>query len=53
MVGKVKVIEVIFLMMKWNKVFKNGPSKIFGRQPLKNLKGFVKAVFHKFCLVHS
>ena len=41
MVGKVKVIEVIFLMMKWNKVFKNGPSKIFGRQPLKNLKGLL------------
>ena len=24
----------------WDKVFKNGPSKIFGRQPLKNLKGY-------------
>ena len=23
----------------WDKVFKNGPSKICGRQPLKNLKG--------------
>ena len=23
----------------WFKVFKNGPSKICGRQPLKNLKG--------------
>ena len=23
---------------KWGKVFKNGPSKICGRQPLKNLK---------------
>ena len=22
--------------MKWDKVFKNGPSKICGRQPLKN-----------------
>ena len=22
----------------WDKVFKNGPSKICGRQPLKNLK---------------
>ena len=49
----------------WGKVFKSGPSKIFGRQPLKNLKGyglpkadhipsnFLKAVFHKFYLVHS
>ena len=25
---------------KWNKVFKNGPSKICGRQPLKNLSGY-------------
>ena len=24
----------------WNKVFKNGPSKIYGRQPLKYLKGY-------------
>ena len=24
---------------KWNKVFKIGPSKICGRQSLKNLKG--------------
>ena len=47
----------------WDKVFKNGTSKIFGRQPLKNLKviwsasadhinhinsNFLKAVFHKF-----
>ena len=26
--------------LKWNKLFKNGPSKICGRQPLKNLKGY-------------
>ena len=24
--------------LKWDKVFKNGPSKIYGRQSLKNLK---------------
>ena len=24
----------------WDKVFKNGPSKIHGRQPLKNLKEY-------------
>ena len=24
----------------WDKVFKNGPSKICGRQPLKKLKGY-------------
>ena len=46
----------------WVKVLKNGPSKIYKRQPLKNLKGyslpkqtinFLKAVLHKFYLVHS
>ena len=50
---KVKVI--------WDKVFKNGQSKICGRQPLKNLKRYgmlipsnlLKAVFSKFYLVHS
>ena len=26
---------------RWNKVFKNGPTKIFGRQRLKNLKDMV------------
>ena len=37
----------------------NGPSKICGRQPLKNLKGygtpsnFLKAVFHKIYMVLS
>ena len=44
----------------------NGPSKICGRQPLKNLKeygllkqagqtplNFLKVIFHKFYLVHS
>ena len=34
----------------WDKVFKSGPSKICGRQPLKNL---LKAVFRKCYLVHS
>ena len=24
----------------WVKLFKNGPSKICGRQPLKNFKGY-------------
>ena len=42
----------------WDKVFKNGPSKICKRQPLKNLKGYglpkedltpSKVVFNKFC----
>ena len=32
---------------KWDKVFKSGPGKICGRQPLKNLKGYK---FFKGCL---
>ena len=32
--------EFIFrALYKWDKIFKNGPSKIYGRQSLKNLKG--------------
>ena len=27
-------------MKIWDKVFKNGPSKMCGRQPLKNLKSY-------------
>ena len=58
------------VLQQWDKytcvkVFKNGPSKICGRQPLKNLKeyglpraghtpsNYSKAVFHKVYLVHS
>ena len=42
----------------WDKVFKNGPSKVCRRQPLKNLKGLQclllsKAVLNKFYLIHS
>ena len=46
----------------WDKIFKKGPSKICGRQPLKNLEdygpwrtpsNFLKAVFHNFYLLHS
>ena len=41
--------------IKCDKVFKNGPSEICGRKPLKNLKGYglLKVYFHKFHLVHS
>ena len=28
------------LHIRWYNVFKSGPSKICGRQPLKNLKGY-------------
>ena len=42
---------------KWDKVFKNGPSKICGRQLLpyadRITSDFLKAVFHKFYSVHS
>ena len=46
----------------WDKTFKNGPSEICGRQPLKNLKCrqtmsltsiFLKDTFHRFHLVPS
>ena len=49
----------------WAKVFKNGQSKICGRQPLKNVRkygflkadhtpsNFLKAAFQKFYLVYS
>ena len=33
-----------------SKLFKNGPSKICGRQPLKNLKGY-PLKFYKGCLL--
>ena len=47
------------MSIKWDKVFKTGPSEICGRQPFKNLKGYglleadhtpsksLKAVFRK------
>ena len=42
----------------WDKVFRNGPSEVCGKQLLKNLKGYgllkhavLKAVFHIFHLV--
>ena len=35
----------------WDKAFKNGSSKICGRQPLKNLKGMASlSKFFKGCL---
>ena len=46
---------MVFGRVIWDKVqLKNGPGKICGRQPLKNLKAvkFLKAVVHKFYLVH-
>ena len=58
-------INIAILRNKWDKVFKNESSKIWGRQSLKNLKGYglfqacyppsnvLKAWFHKFYLVHS
>ena len=58
-------MNIIYMYFIWGKGFKNGPSKIWGRQPLKNLMGygllqadntssdFLKAVLHKSYLVHS
>ena len=31
---------MLLILETWDKVFKNGPIKIFGRQPLRNLKGY-------------
>ena len=46
-----------YIIKTWDKVFKNGPIKICGGQPFKNLEfeisDFLKAVFRKFYLVHS
>ena len=53
------LLRLCFIFYKWDKVFKNGPNKICRRQSLKSLKfkletsNFLKAVFHKFYLVHS
>ena len=55
----------LFWNQIWDKVFKNGPSKICGTMSLKHLKGYglleadhnpsdsLKTVFHKFYLIHS
>ena len=37
-----KLNGLIFEGNIWDKVFKNGPSKVCGRQPLKNLNEFFK-----------
>ena len=34
-----QILSVVHTVTTWDKVFKNGSSKICGRQPLKNLKG--------------
>ena len=59
------LFTLTYIHIIWDKLFKNGPSKICGRQPLKNLKryglpkadhalsNFLKACIHKFDLVHS
>ena len=36
----VQSVENLRQVHIWDKVFKNGPSKICRRQPLKNLRGF-------------
>ena len=53
-----KMFKAIFLWNTCDSVFRNGPSKIFGRQPLKNLSwcGLFKQtisfqVFFKGCLL--
>ena len=38
-IGKWQVITESKGLIIWDKVFKNGPNKICGKRPLKNLKG--------------
>ena len=33
-------LPLSYLQNKWGEVFKSGPSKIYGRQSLKKLKGY-------------
>ena len=47
--GQLFIISKIFWHTeKWDKVFKNGPSKICERQPLKNLKKYGLLSLQKF-----
>ena len=45
------VFEIWYLfvmMLKWDKVFNSGPSKICGRQPLKNLnQSLYQSIFYQ------
>ena len=34
----------------WDKVFKNGPNKICGRQPLQNFKQYGLLMSYLFCM---
>ena len=34
------IFWVVFDLKKWDKIFKNWPSKICGRQPQKKLQGY-------------
>ena len=36
----VQQVELFDVFIVWDKVFSNGPSKLCGRQPLKNLKSY-------------
>ena len=48
---KIKNISRISGTCKWDKAFKNGPSKICGRQPLKHLKRYgLLFKYFKTCL---
>ena len=40
MENRSELLYLIFLQNIWDKLFKNEPKKICGRQPLKNLKGY-------------
>ena len=50
MVYNLKWYIKIVIHQKWNEVFKNGPSKICGREPLKILTKTYLLTFFKGCL---
>ena len=46
-----RYVKLLVSSCIWGKVFKNGPSKVYGRQPLKNLKRyglFKQTIFLQF-----
>ena len=49
-IAVILTIKISFRVIKWDKVFKNGPSKICGRQSLKNLNRPYPLKFFKGCL---
>ena len=43
-----RISKCIIFTSRWDKVFKGGPNKFCGRQPLKHLKGYIWSAFKFF-----